>query len=80
MNIFLAKTAKLLYLDVYASTANHSGATLYFNITYVRLVGTQQSTQSSTVVVNPQMADQSFAISVNAKSIVSVELVNIVRN
>ncbi|BDU26598.1 hypothetical protein FLGSB24_33420 [Flavobacterium sp. GSB-24] len=75
-----SSTAKLLYLDVYASTANHSGATLYFNITYVRLVGTQQSTQSSTVVVNPQMADQSFAISVNAKSIVSVELVNIVRN
>jgi hypothetical protein len=75
-----SSTAKLLHLDVYASTGNHAGATLTFNIKYVRLVGTQQDTQTATVVFSPNMTDQYYTISVNAKSMVSVELVNIVRN
>ena len=73
-------SAKQLYLDIYASTGTHAGATLYFNITYVRLLGTQQSTQSATVVFEANTADKTVIIPVNAKSIVSVTLTNFVRN
>ncbi|WP_347052236.1 DUF5977 domain-containing protein [Flavobacterium olei] len=78
-SLFSAIT-KQLYLDIYASTGTHAGATLYFDIIYVRTVGTQQSTQSAIVTVEANASGKTAVIPINGKSIVSVTLTNVVRN
>lgn len=77
---FFNVSTRSLVIDVMASGSGHNGATLNFNINYIR--NGQAATRDETVIFPANWGDQTTTITfpLGTTSIVSVDLVQLIRN
>ncbi|WP_099711010.1 S-layer family protein [Flavobacterium sp. 9] len=74
-----AVPTKELSIFVFASSSNHLGATFNFNVNYIRING-QPATQAVSVVLAAGQTENTVIPALAAKSLVSVDLVSLIKN